>query len=72
MTEREQLEVCYAVLHKINMYSAITLDSERMGKLIDAINSWSYAHRCGNGEYTETEQQSLVDHAFERLKEMVL
>jgi hypothetical protein len=71
VTEREQLEVCYAILHKINQYSSITMNSERMGKLIDAINAWSYAHRRGNGEFTQQEQQELVDKAFNRLKDMV-
>lgn len=72
MTEREQLEVCFSLLHKINIYSSITLDNERMGELIDAINAWSYSHRRGNGQFSEEEQQELVDKAFLRLKELVL
>lgn len=71
MTEREQLEVCFNLLHKINMYSSITMNSERMGELIDAINAWSYAHRRGNGEFSEEEQQELVDRAFFNLRKLV-
>jgi hypothetical protein len=36
--------------------------------LLDKIGSWSYAHRRGNGEYNEKEQQAIVDGAFWNLE----
>lgn len=71
MSYKEKVEVYEAVLHQINLYSSITMDSEKIGELIDAINAWSYAHRCGNGELSDEEQQALIDAKFNRLKEMV-
>lgn len=71
MSYKEKVEVYEAVLHQINLYSSITMDSEKIGELIDAINAWSYAHRQGNGEYTDKQQQALIDAKFNRLKELV-
>jgi hypothetical protein len=38
-------------------------------ELIGLICSWSYAHRCGNGELSDKEQQAIIDRALQRLKE---
>ena len=45
------------------------MDGQKVGKLIDNINSWSYAHRCGNGEHSE-EQQAIIDKAFKKLRDI--
>lgn len=55
-------------LHAIN-YAMVACNHERIRKLMDNAFNWSYAHRVGNGEYTDEEQQTIVDHATERLTE---
>lgn len=55
-------------LHAINM-AQVACNRERMHKLIDNAFNWSYAHRVGNGEYTDEEQDAIVQRAFERLTE---
>ncbi len=64
-------EVFKRVFHYINTHAAITMNAERMQEIIGAICSWSYAHRCGNGELSDEEQQALVDHAFDKIKQIV-
>lgn len=64
-------EVFRAAFHYINTHAAITMNGDKVREMIDAICSWSYAHRCGNGEYSEEEQQELVDRAFEKIKQLV-
>lgn len=64
-------EVFRAAFHYINTHAAITMNGDKVREMISAICSWSYAHRCGNGEYSEKEQQELVDHAFEKIKQLV-
>ena len=65
----EKVYMYEGLLHDIQMFSAVVMDGEKVGKLIDNINRWSYAHRCGNGEYSEEEQQAIVDNAFKKLRD---
>lgn len=55
-------------LHAIN-YAVTACNHERVRKLVDNAFKWSYAHRCGNGEYTDEEQQEIIDRALARLTE---
>jgi len=32
------------------------------------MDSWSYAHRCGNGELSERQQRKLVDAVVRRME----
>lgn len=65
---REKVRVYESMLHSIQMFSAVVMDSPPIEHMIDIINSWSYAHRCGNGEYTNEEQTELVRNQFLRMK----
>jgi hypothetical protein len=53
-------------LHAIN-YAVVAGNSERVKALIDNAFKWGYAHRAGNGEYTDEEQQRLIDKCAESL-----
>lgn len=64
-------EVFRRVFHYINTHAAITMNAERMQEIIGAICSWSYAHRCGNGELSDEEQQARIDSAFYKIKQIV-
>ena len=55
------------LLHQIQMCSEVCLNAEKVGNLIRNICRWSYAHRSGNGEISEEEQQARIDRAFDRL-----
>jgi hypothetical protein len=64
-------EVFRRVFHHINTHAAITMNAEKMQEIIGAICSWSYAHRVGNGEYSDEEQQAVIDRAFDKIKQIV-
>lgn len=49
-------------LHAIN-YAMVTCNQERVRKLCQNAFDWSYAHRVGNGEYTDEEQDAIVQRA---------
>jgi hypothetical protein len=51
------------------MYAAVTLDQAAIAHVLSIVCDWSYAHRQGNGEFTEEQQASLVRKHFDRLKE---
>jgi hypothetical protein len=68
---RNENEVFCAVFHYINLHAAVTMNNDKVGEMISAISSWSYAHRCGNGEYSEQEQQEFIDKSFEKIKQLV-
>lgn len=67
-TLRQKVEMYEHLLHDIQMYSEVVMDGAKVAKLIDNINAWSYAHRQGNGELTEKQQQALIDGTFAKLR----
>jgi hypothetical protein len=66
-TMRQKIEKYETILHWIQMHAQVTMDHDKLSKLIDQICSWSYAHRSGNGEITYKEQQRRIDAAFDKL-----
>jgi exopolyphosphatase/pppGpp-phosphohydrolase len=62
-TLKEKVEQYEQFLHSINMM-LISGSIKGVQKLIDNADCWSYAHRVGNGELSEEEQQKLIDKAF--------
>ena len=65
---REKREVYEDLLHSLQMYAAVTLDQAAIAHALSIICDWSYAHRQGNGELTEEQQDNLVRKHFDRLK----
>lgn len=65
---KEKVEVYEKLLHSIQMYACWTLDQPPLDHLMSIIFDWSYAHRCGNGELSDEEQNDLIDFQFERMK----
>ena len=65
---QEKVQVYESMLHSIQLFSSVVMDGPPMEHMIDIINSWSYAHRCGNGGYSDEEQSALVHRQFLRLK----
>jgi hypothetical protein len=70
-TMEKENEVFHQVFHHINLHASITMNADKMQEIIGAICSWSYAHRSGNGELSNEEQQARVDCAFDRIKQIV-
>jgi hypothetical protein len=64
---REKVIVYEQLLHKIQMNAEVVMDHEVVGDLITNICRWSYAHRCGNGENSEAEQDEIIRCAFDKL-----
>lgn len=46
------------------------MNHEKVMQLIKRICSWSYAHRIGNGQYSEEEQEAIINKCFWRLKDL--
>ena len=53
-------------LHKINSF-VTACNHEGVRELVQNADSWSYAHRVGNGEMSDRKQQQLIDAAFRKL-----
>ena len=68
-TLREKVEVYEDLLHSLQTYAAVTLDQAAIAHAISIVCDWSYAHRAGNGEPTEAEQERMIRRQFDRLKE---
>ena len=64
-TLREKVQAYESMMHTIQMYRSVTMDSPAINHLLDVICDWSYAHRRGNGE---VDNDILVAKAFDRIK----
>lgn len=69
-TLREEQKVFHRIMHIANMMSTCG-NSDHFKKIVHEMDMWSYAHRVGNGEPTEAEQQKIVNRAFWKLKDIV-
>lgn len=72
MTKKQLLEkmaVYESLLHSLHMVSSVAMNKEKTTKLLENISRWSYAHRMGNGQFSEKEQDDLVKKAFDKLLE---
>jgi hypothetical protein len=65
-TLRQKVEEYERFLHNINLMM-IAGSSKGIKQLLDNADSWSYAHRIGNGTYSEKEQQEIINKAFWKL-----
>lgn len=55
-----------AFLHKISM-ACTCMDNLAIQELVQNADSWSYAHRQGNGMLSDKEQQELINSKFFKL-----
>lgn len=65
--QQDKIKMYEQLLHLLQLNYAVTLNSGNVKKLLDNIDRWSYAHRCGNGEYAEAEQNKMIEAAFWKL-----
>ncbi len=56
------------VLHKLDMYYS-SGQSANVDSMLLLISKWSYAHRQGNGELTEHEQNQRICSAWAKLRD---
>lgn len=68
MLLRDKVTTYEALLHHIHFARAVAMDGKRVGELLDLISDWSYAHRVGNGEYSDQEQAAVVAKKYEKLR----
>lgn len=66
-SDKEKVAQYESLLHRIQMYFSVTMDSVKVKRLLSNISDWSYAHRSGNGMISEEEQQKRIDGAFDEL-----
>ena len=65
-TGAEKIAQYEKFLHAINM-SIICHNHKRIEGLIHNAGMWSYAHRVGNGEYSDDEQDIIIARQFWKL-----
>jgi hypothetical protein len=69
-TQSEKIVKYELFLHLLQLHAEVAMDHRRVQKLIARACRWSYAHRQGNGELSETEQNALIDAAFDKLTDI--
>ena len=69
-TDSEKLKIYEGFLHKFQLYMAC-MNHQKCSEASDIIFYWSYSHRCGNGEYTEEEQQTAIDNQIIRMQSFI-
>lgn len=67
MTDKQKINKYEELLHTIQMYTEVTMDNQKLNALIRNICRWSYAHRVGNGMYTEEQQNEIIKTEFDKL-----
>lgn len=63
-TQKEKIKMYEEVLHDLHFASSVVMNHQQVMDILQKISSWSYAHRVGNGEHSEAQQQKIVNKAF--------
>jgi hypothetical protein len=71
MNKNDRLRIYEKFFHRINLY-CVSLNNEKVREAVSLIDSWSFAHRCGNGEFSEREQHKLVESAIQNMEKWCL
>lgn len=71
-TMHEKIKVYEELLHSLQFHSTVSMRHDQVLAILEKINAWSYAHRQGNGELSEAEQQARIDEAFWQLDRVKL
>jgi len=66
-TLEEKVRMYESFLHQLQLHAEVALDAKVVKQLIGNACSWSYAHRVGNGELSDDEQQIIIDRNFDKL-----
>ena len=69
MSKKDKIQKYEELLHKIQMCAEVTMDNEKLKRLISNICRWSYAHRAGNGVLTERQIKKNIKEKFNKLTE---
>ena len=67
MTQRDRLRVYEKFMHQMSIY-VTAMHSEKIKQGVQLIDNWSYAHRCGNGEYSERQQRKIVEDVIRKME----
>jgi hypothetical protein len=65
-TNKQKIQMYEDFLHKINV-AVVCGRGDIIQKLVDNADKWSYAHRVGNGDLTDKQQDKIVTKAFWKL-----
>jgi hypothetical protein len=64
--DKEKIVMYERYLHKLSILCMCT-DGFGIKEMVTNADIWSYAHRVGNGELDDDQQQSAIDRAFWKL-----
>ena len=65
-TKDEKIAMYERYLHALSIMCTC-VDNFGVKELVTNADIWSYAHRVGNGELSDEEQQQAIDNAFWKL-----
>lgn len=69
MSQKEKIQKYEELLHTIQLFAEVTMDNEKLKKIIHNICDWSYAHRAGNGSLTQKQIDKNIKQKFDKLLE---
>lgn len=67
-TNKEKIKRYEDLFHAINL-AIVACNNDLINIYIRQIDMWSYAHRIGNGQLSESKQKRIITNAFYRLGE---
>lgn len=70
-TMKEKIAKYEQFLHMLQLNAEVAMDMKNTQRLIARACDWSYAHRRGNGELSDKQQQKIINTAFNKLTDIV-
>lgn len=68
MKLKDKVRIYEGFLHQIQLNYSVSLNTSEVRRALDIIDAWSYAHRVGNGQLSDNQQQKLIELQLERMR----
>jgi hypothetical protein len=66
MKKAEKIKIYESIFHHLQ-YCMVSGNDERIREILQVISDWSYAHRAGNGELTDSEIKRNINRQVTRM-----
>lgn len=67
--DEKELETYRWFMGAVATKYAVTMDSDGVKEGLELMYNWSHAHRAGNGELSDEEQDAMVLSVIEKMRE---
>jgi hypothetical protein len=69
MTQKEKIQIYESFFHQINLFYAVSMNSEKVQEALNLISDWSYTHRANVYDGNEKEREKRIEELVIKMRD---